>query len=989
MRNLLIYFLIFCSIPTFSQIWKNKSNDLIGIMNAPNPWADSVFQSLTLEQRIGQLFMVAAYSNISEDHEAKIDSLIRNQHIGGIIFMQGKANKQALLTNHYQSISTTPLMIGMDAEWGLGMRLTGIKDLPRSMAVGAIGDDLLAYELGRSMGRQCNILGVHVNFAPVMDINNNPENPVINFRSFGEDKFNVTRKALAIARGLQEEKVMACSKHFPGHGDTNIDSHEDLPTIHANLERIDSLELFPFKEAVKKGIGATMVAHLNIPELNEKNNLPTTLSSHAIQDLLKNELKFKGLIFTDALNMKGIANYYTPGELEVKALQAGNDVLLFSENVPLAIREILKAIQNGTLSQKEIDEKVKKILRFKSWAGLSNVKKIDTTNLEQILQPEINQEISRSIYEEAITLVKNEGHFLPIQPQESSNLVCILVGNVKNQEVLIENINLSGRSKIFQVDWKIENQTLKKIKDSLDCFGKVQFIVQPQSQYPKNKYGMNDALLKWMKEVSEIKPTGVMILGNAYCIKFFDSTFQSIAVVYENTPMAQLTAIQGIFGQIAFKGALPISVGKYSNCSGICIPSLDLPSVGRPLVWFHKYEQLNHKIDSIVNIGLQQNAYPGCQVIVIHHNRIVHRKNYGYFDYSKKQPVLSTTLYDLASVTKVASTTNLLMLAKQDQKFDYLDSLGKLESKWIHSNKSSITMAEWMTHQAGLTAFIPFHQNWKFRNASFPLISDTSNDTFSLEIAKNIWGNQQLPTLILDSIIQSPIHHRGEYKYSDLGYSIGQNLLESWYHQPINLQFEEKIALPLGLKTTTFLPLQKFPLNQIAPTEDDKTFRNQIVQGYVHDQTAALKGGIAGHAGLFSNAADLSKIGFFWMKGGQYASQEIIQKSILHTFSQPYLKGNRRGLCFDKPAVGQSGGPCSKSTPASVFGHTGFTGTCIWVDPENEWVFVFLSNRVHPIAEVNKLASLNIRTLIQEELYQFKTSEVGEKVGKLPKQGSH
>jgi beta-glucosidase-like glycosyl hydrolase/CubicO group peptidase (beta-lactamase class C family) len=987
MRFFLFFSFFLLSLFSSAQIWKRKSPDVIGVMNGPNAWADSVFKTLTVEQRLGQLFMVAAYSNSKETTEARIDSLIKIYNIGGLIFMQGTPEKQGAQTNYYQSIAPTPLMIAMDAEWGLGMRLTGIKDLPRSMTLGATGDERWAYELGKTMGRQCKLMGVHINFAPVMDINNNPDNPVINFRSFGEDKENVTRKALAVARGLQEERVMACSKHFPGHGDTNTDSHEDLPTISASLSRMDSLELFPFREAVKKGIGATMVAHLNVPALGDSARIPTTLSAKAIQELLQDDLKFRVLTFTDALNMKGISKYYDPGELEVRALEAGNDVLLFAQDVPLAIEEIKKALLSGRLDEKEIDRKVKKILRSKYWMGLSSFTPIDTTRLTERLQPEENWELSRTIYEEAITLVKNDSMFLPLVPSETEEVTCIVVGNNKNQEIISENIRLSGRSTLIHVDWKADSSTLLHLFDSVATPKKLQFFLQIPTVYPKKKFGMPDSFLGWMDSVAQRIPSGVMILGNAYACRYFDSVYRSVSVVYENTPMAQLTAVQAVFGAIPFKGALPVTAGNYSHCSGICMAPLTLPAVGKPIAWTKEYQWLSQKIDSIVQIGLSQNAYPGCQVIVIHRDRIVHRKNYGYLDYSKSQPVQSQTIYDLASVTKVASTTNLLMMAREDGKFKPTDTLGKLEPNWQFTNKASISMAEWMTHQAGLPAFIPFYQKWDLRNPDRPLVSDTPHPDFRLEIAKNLWGNNDLPALVFDSVLKAPLQGRGMYKYSDLGFGFGQYLLELWYRKPINLQFEEKIAAPLGLNTATFLPLKKFPLNQIAPTEDDKTFRKQVVRGYVHDQTAAMKGGVAGHAGLFSNATDLSKIGYLWMRDGGYGDENLLSDRVISSFTQPYFMSNRRGLCFDKPAVGQSGSPCSKSTPATAFGHTGFTGTCIWVDPENEWVFVFLSNRVHPFAEVNKLASLNIRTLIQEELYQFKTEDGGEKMGKLPKEG--
>jgi beta-N-acetylhexosaminidase len=982
-RILLIFFFLASSLITQAQFWKRKSPDLIGAMNGPNHWADSIYKSLTWDQKIGQLFMVAAYSNNKENFENRIDSLVKNYNIGGLIFMQGTPERQGAQTNYYQAIAPTPLMIAMDAEWGLGMRLTGVKDLPRSMTIGATADDRWAYELGRAMGRQCKMLGVHINFAPVMDINNNPDNPVINFRSFGEDKENVTRKALAVGRGLQEEKVMACAKHFPGHGDTNTDSHEDLPTISASYERIDTLELAPFREAIKKGLGAVMVAHLNVPALGDSAKLPTTLSGKAITEILQGDLKFKGLTFTDALNMKGVANYFQPGELEVRALEAGNDVLLFSQDVPLAIQEIKKAIESGRLKEDAIERKVKKILRTKYWLGLYQFLPIDTQNLTARLQPESNLELARSIYEDAVTLLKNDSNFLPIAPEETGNHLAILIGNSKGMDGLIESIQLAGRSKYVVVDWKSDVNTLNKISDSmLTSVDKIQFFLQVPTVYPKKKFGMSDFILNWMDTLAHKIPSGVMILGNAYSAKYFDSSYYSVSVVYENTAMAQLTAVQAVYGFIPFKGGLPVTAGSYAHCTGLCTPALTLPATGKPFSWFQEYALLSHKIDSIAQFGIDQKAYPGCQIVVIHRDRIVHQKSYGYLDYSEIQKVNSMSMYDLASVTKVAASANLLMQANDLGKFKLTDTLGKLEPNWQFTNKTSLTMAEWMTHQAGLPAFIPFYSKWNLRDPNRPLISDSLSNQFTLKVAEYMYAHNDLPSLIFDSVLQTPLMGRGQYKYSDLGYGFGQYLLEQWNQKPLNDLFESDIAAPMGLRTMTYRPTNKFSVDNIAPTEDDKTFRKQVLRGYVHDQTAALKGGVAGHAGLFSNATDLAKIGYMWMRDGYYGNEMLIHPNTVQTFSQPFYPGNRRGICFDKPAKGSLSSPCSKSTPVSAFGHTGFTGTCIWVDPENEWVFVFVSNRVHPIAEVNKLASLNIRTVIQEELYQFKTKTGAEKLGK-------
>ncbi len=349
-----------CILVMASGFLNATDRDPLFIKHSPAQltWVDSVFNSLTFEERLGQLFMVAAYSNKGPEHEAEITQLIEAQHLGGLIFFQGGPVRQANLTNHYQSKSKTPLFIAMDAEWGIGMRLDSVLQFPKQMTLGAAEDDGLVYMMGKEIARQFKELGMHINFAPVVDVNSNPDNPVIGYRSFGEEKNLVSRKSIAYMRGLQDHGIMANAKHFPGHGDTNLDSHFTTPVIHNSRERIMDIDLFPYRELIDAGLMSVMVAHLHVPSLGSQENIPTTLSSAVVTDLLKEEMNFKGLIFTDALNMKGVSNLYKPGEVDLMALLAGNDVLLYAEDVPKSKELILEAVTAGKISQEEIDERI-------------------------------------------------------------------------------------------------------------------------------------------------------------------------------------------------------------------------------------------------------------------------------------------------------------------------------------------------------------------------------------------------------------------------------------------------------------------------------------------------------------------------------------------------------------------------------------------------------------------------------------------------------
>lgn len=951
-----------------AQFWKRKQPDLIHALNSSNHWADSVYDALTPEQRIAQLFMIAAYSNVKDSFEVRIDTLVKNYNIGGLIFMQGTCERQGAMTNYYQKTAKTPMLIAMDAEWGLGMRLQGVKDFPKAMALGAVADEQYAYELGKQIGNQCKLLGVHINFAPDVDVNNNPENPVINFRSFGEEKENVVRKAIAFQRGLQEVHVMACAKHFPGHGDTNTDSHENLPSISVSRARLDSLELYPFKVAIKKGVGSVMVAHLFVPVLLDSPGLPTTLSGKAINQLLKDDLGFRGLVFTDALNMKGIANNFQPGDIEVRALKAGIDVLLFSQNVPLAIQRISQAIECDELSKSDIERSVKKILRMKYWAGLYNFTPIDTTNLTQRVQPESSRVLAQKIYEESITLLKNEGDKLPLKTGNQENSLWISIGNSGAGE-MGKTLSFFSRMQFANMPLKADSSLSDSLMKRALAAQNLVISIHPSNPYPTKKFGMNDPMIKWVDSVCQARPTTVYLLGNAYGVKYFESA-KALVVAYENNELTQLTAIQSAFGAIPFKGSLPVSAGKYPACSGICTRPLDIPAFANPKA-VGLDDQLTKKLDSIVRWAIQQKAMPGCQLYVSVGNKVVHYKAYGYFSEDKSRPVTLNDVYDLASITKVAASGISMMHFYEQKRFTLKDSLGMHLSYLRGSNKSNLKISEVFTHQAGLIPFIPFHTYFTKKDQMGPKVfSNIDSAQFKIRIAQNFYGDTLIQAFMRDSILVSPLRTRGNYEYSDLGYSFARTMMEGWAGNSLMEITDSLWYQPLGLSTMGYLPQRKFARTQMAPTENDKLFRMQVVQGDVHDQNASLWGGIAGHAGLFSSANDLGRLFYMLNNGGKYGDSAYLQSSTIKFFNTPYYLGNRRAIFFDKPDTTGKISPCSKYAPPTTFGHTGFTGTCVWADPENNVVFVFVSNRTYPIAETNRLVALNVRTLLQDAVYE-------------------
>ncbi len=937
-----------------------------------NKWADSVFEKLTPEERIAQLFMVAAYSNKDNKHVNDIKKLIVDYKIGGLIFFQGGPMRQAKLTNIYQSLSKVPLFISIDAEWGLAMRLDSTTQFPHQMTLGAIQNDSLIYEMGTEIARQCKRLGIQINFAPVADVNNNPMNPVISNRSFGEDKYNVTRKALMYMKGLQDNGVLANAKHFPGHGDTDSDSHKTLPTVNSSLERLDSVELYPFKELISQGLGSMMVAHLFIPAIDTTPNQASTLTKSIVTGLLKEKLDFKGLIFTDALNMKGVSKFYQPGEVDAKALVAGNDVLLFAEDVPTAIKQIQAAIEREEITQEEIDKRCKKILLAKQWAKVNEYKKIDTKNLYAELNTVKAEVINRKLTEASLTLLINKNNILPLQQLDDTKIASLSLGS-KELNTFQKTLSNYCTIKHFGIDKDASKNTFDSVLTKLQDFDLVLVYLNNTSNKPAKNFGLNSAITSMLNSVIKQNKTIVTVPENPYILGKLDSLPFADAVLmsYENNEYSASYSAQLIFGGVNAPGKLPITAGSFNVGTGI----------STPVVRF-KYtipEELNVrssallKIDSIALKGIKEKAYPGCQIMVVKNNTVIYQKSFGYHTYENETVVNNNDLYDLASITKVAATTASIMKLVDEKKLKLDDSLSVYLPELKGTNKGSIIIREMLAHQAGLKAWLPFWQNTMEKNEYKPgIYNNVRNNEFPKRVAEKLYISKTYEDTIYKQIIQSPLTEKGKYVYSDLGYYFLNKIIEQKTFVPEDRYVLKYFYSPLGLQTMGYKPLNRFDIKRIVPTENDTKFRKQLIHGDVHDPGAAMFGGVGGHAGLFSNANDLAVMMQLFMNYGTYGGKRYIDSNIVKEFTKcQYCKDNRRSLGFDKPEMNpDKESPVCKAASSLSFGHSGFTGTLAWADPANQLVYVFLSNRINPNADDNKLTKMGIRTKIQEVIYE-------------------
>jgi len=913
--------------------------------------------------------MIAAYSNKDEKHLAHLDSLVSKYYVGGLIFFQGGPLRQAQMTNRYQQMAKTPLFIAIDGEWGLSMRLDSTTLFPHQLALGAIQDNTLIYDMGKEIARQCKRMGIHINFAPAVDVNNNSKNPVINDRSFGEDKFNVALKGLAYAKGMQDNGVMACAKHFPGHGDTDSDSHYSLPVINHSMERLDALELFPFKVLFNEGVQSVMAAHLYIPAIDSTKNIATSLSYKSTTELLKQKMKFKGLVFSDALNMKGVSKYFGPGEAELKAFKAGNDVLLFAEDVPKAITLFKKALLKKEITEQQVAHAVKKILLAKLDYGLFiKPQQVDLNKLYEELNTPHAELLKRQLYESAFTLLTENKNLLPIQELENKNIASLAIGANSSNEFQ----NMLGNYitvKHFNIDKNAAAENFTALNDSLKKYNTVIVSLHDMSRHASKNYGLTDNAIKFIEQLSQQNEMILVVFGNPYSLSYFPAS-KNILLTYEDNITTKELAAQLLFGAIGTKGHMPVTVtDKIKYGSGITsIGGLRFKYTIPEEVGISRNDLL--KIDSLARKAIDEKMTPGCQIVFAKEGKVFYNKSFGYHTYDSTAAVKNTDLYDVASVTKIAATTISLMKLYDEGKF-YLD---KTVIDYLPETKKSevdkLKMHDILLHQAGLQGWIPFYQHFMTPKLYKKWFRSEEQKGFNVKVADSLFVKNIIADTLFRTIYKVKTERKPEYKYSDLGFYMFSNIIKNLTAERMDSFTVNTFYKSLGLQTTTYLPLQKFPGARIIPTEIDSVFRKQIVHGYVHDPGAALLGGVSGHAGLFSNAGDIAVLMQMLLNKGTYGGIKYISAPTIELFTKTHLEKNRRGLGFDKPEP-----DTTKSSPTAVgasletYGHSGFTGTCAWADPKYNLVYVFLSNRTFPDATNNKLAQQNIRTDIMQVVY--------------------
>lgn len=936
--------------------------------NKNYPWVDSVFNTLSLDDKITQLMTIAVWTQRDSNYMREVESQVRDCRVGGIMFMKGTPHKQARLTNRFQSLAPVPLLVSIDGEWGLNMRLDSTPAFPRNLVLGAANNPELTKQMGAEIAQHCKRIGIQLNYAPDVDVNNNPANPVINDRSFGENKYIVARHGVAFMKGMQENHVLATAKHFPGHGDTESDSHHDLPIIPATRKRLDSLELYPFREMIRNDVGAVMVAHLFVPAIDTTGNTATSISPAAIKGLLKKELDFEGLVISDGLNMKGVANYAAPGEVAAKALAAGNELLLFVEDVPASVSWIKEYLRNGLISQEDIDRACKKILIAKYWSGLNTLKPVELDNLYADLNCCSTDLLIRKVVKQGIVNVSNLDNLIPIARPQDYQVASIAVGN--NQFTVFQQVlNNYLKADYFSIDKNESQFAFDSLFNILQRYSLVIISLHNTSRFVSRKLGLTQLQISFVNRLLLDRRCILVNHGNPYILQHFQSA-RNVLLAYEDLPVYNELAAMALAGAFGTKGKMPVSAGpSFPLAAGQETDPLDRLEFVMPEEVEIEHTPLAY-IDTFVLEAIKQEVIPGCQVLVAKAGKVIYHKSFGRQTYDTLSPsVTNYQLYDLASLTKVLATTLAIMKLSEDKVINLNDRIGLYLPFLKGSDKEKIPIRDVLLHQAGFPAYLPFYKDALLDTS---LCSTQYTDRHSIMICDSIWIDPEYENEMFRVISNTPMRQSGEYLYSDLGFILLRKLVENASNKSFETYLQENFYKPLNLGSLCFNPIQKgYTRDWIAPTEYDFNFRQQLIQGTVHDPAAALLGGISGHAGLFSNANDVAVIFQMLLNEGTYGDVRVLKSSTVQAFTRTQNKKNRRGLGFDKPEtqpgkVSPTGVSCSPLT----FGHTGFTGVCAWADPKNQLVYVFLSNRVYPSAENNKLAQSNLRTRIQDWVYE-------------------
>lgn len=915
-------------------------------------WVDSVFRKLDRKDKVAQLFMVPADPSATSYDNAR--DLVKDG-AGGIWVTQGGPESHARLVNNLQAQSRRPLLVGMSAEWGAAQSLDSVSSLPKPFVMGALSSDSLVTLWAQATARQLKDLGVHVNFAP------NADNEIFSgdyLRYFSSDLSVVGRRAASYVRAMQAEGVLTVAKHLPRRWSTERALPDSMIVL--NLARIDTASLRPYQQLIREGIAGIATDYMHFSIQNEQGIVPASVSQAFVTDVLRNMMQFRGLVFSDARVIRQRLGKVRAGEAELLAFQTGADMIV-PLNGSAGISKITRSVRKNKLLAQQLDESVKRILRAKFDAGLNQYTPINSDNLRRRLQDPDYDRVTDVISTAAVTVVQNTDSLLPIRHLDNASFVTVIIGTGADEfDVAVQKYVPASSFRI--------RQPLDTAEVSIKENDIVLVAISPFAG------ALEKDLSNWLVRLGRTHNGVLTHFWNPASLANYRS-FRGLVAAYTDQDRMPAAAAQVIFGGHRGQGILPVDLGDWKSGQGLSTIALSRLSYGVPESAGVSSRVLT-RIRPIMEEAIASGATPGCHTLVVKDGKVIYSESAGHLTWEKKQPVTDETIYDLASVTKISATLQTVLFMHDHGLIDINKKASVYLPELKASNKADFTLKDILTHQAGLWPFLPFWAQTIKDNTWMPeYYSTASGENYPFPVAENLFASRAMKDSLWQWIIRSRIRDKAprtpyDYRYSDMGFYILQHLAEKLLNQPMEDFLAQNLYDPLGAYTTGYLPLNRFPRERIAPTEQDTLFRKSLLIGYVHDQGAAMHGGIAGHAGLFSTANDLAKVGQMWLQRGSYGGLRYFKPETIDLFTTKQYADSRRGLGWDKPVQSDWTSPTAPYTSARTFGHTGFTGTCIWVDPEFNLVYIFLSNRVMPDMNNNRLLNANIRPRIQQVIYE-------------------
>ncbi len=942
---------------------------------ADTSWVNTTMRSLSLRDKVAQMIVAYTWTHYMSDDNRSYDQLVhlvQDVKIGGLVVSLGDIYEQAMILNRLQKVAEIPLLVSSDYEYGLGMRLQDAIGFPSNMGLGATRDSTLVYKIGRVVGEEARAVGVLQNYAPVSDVNDNPDNPIINVRSFGENPQLVGRLASAFVKGTQDAGVVATAKHFPGHGDTNIDSHMALPVIDFGYGRLDTMELVPFRDDVASGIKSVMVAHIAFPKIVGNSNVPGTLSPEITTGLLQDSVGFHGLIVTDALTMRGVTNEFSAAEAAVMAVKAGADILLMPPDEETAINAITHAVQRGEISEARIDNAVRKILTIKSELGLNRDRYINVRNIAKIVGIQSHRLLAEKAARRSITIVKNDGNILPLQYHQSPKILCLTVTDNMNAATGMDfRRELSSRYRNVMYEevgpWsnQIDFDNVYQLAKSADMILLPTYVSWSAGQgtvdFSKPIQGFLDTLL------ADGKPSVMVSFGNPYLLRSVPNV-SAYVCAYSGTRYVVQAAVEALFGETNVTGKLPVTipdVAQYGD--GIDLPKTSLRYADPVEAGFSATRLA--RLDSIMNFWIADSAFPGAELLVAKDGKIVFDKPFGTYDYSPySRRITLRTMYDLASLTKVTATTFAAMKLYDEGKLDLYAPVARYIPQFAQNGKENVTIMNLMVHDSGLPPDPPRHlwntdaipQDTLMVLLKHPRLFLT--DSVALAAHKAMY----------DSLYATPLVYKTGTKmvYSDINFLVLAKVIQKITGEPINEYVENTFYKPLGMTETMFTP--PLALKDICAPTEFNVDAGHLLQGIVHDENARSLGGVAGHAGLFSTSHDLAIYLQMMLNGGVYDGHRYLHDSTIALFTKRHSSLSTRALGWDTKAPEHSS--AGRYFSPTSWGHLGFTGTSVWVDPVRKLFVILLTNRVCPTRVNYKIARVRpaVANAVIEALKDFK-----------------